>query len=164
VLPHLEAFSQGKLVLEALREPGVTLNTLEHFMDIDDFAILETPSMSPEVMANYLLRAIRQIGKPYDFNFDVETDRAIVCSELIYTVFNDIAWPTEINLGRYTINPDHVARKVTVACYNTSVLYIDGKRVKADTKNELARDLSLLVDISYSPTGNCQVWNFASYF
>lgn len=164
VLPHLEAFSQGKLVLEALRGPGVTLNTLEHFMDIDDFVILETPSMDNKTMANYLLRAIRQIGKPYDFNFDVETDRSIVCSELIYTVFNDIAWPTDINLGRYTINPDHVAWKATDACFHPIELYIGGKRIQENLKEELTKVLSLPGGISYIPTGSCQVWNFASYF
>jgi hypothetical protein len=35
------------------------------------------------------------LGKEYDFNFNVETDEDVVCSELAYTVFKNIDWPTK---------------------------------------------------------------------
>lgn len=137
VLPHLEKLSQGKLVLEALRRPGVTLNTLENFMDIDDFVVIETPKLSDEETAYLLLRAFRQIGKPYDFNFDVETERSIVCSELVYTVFVNEVWPTEVTMGRYTISPDHVAWKAVKSCYKPKLMYLAGNEIQSNLSEEL---------------------------
>ena len=67
--------------------------------------------MSDEQKRRYLIKAFKQIGKSYDFNFNVETDKKIVCSELAYVVYGDMEWPTERQLGRYTISPDHVAIK-----------------------------------------------------
>lgn len=99
-------------IIEALRS-GVQLSTLEHFMNIDDFAILrpifddgEKDTLSKEA----LLLAFRQLGKKYDFNFDVNTTDKIVCSELAYVSFPSMDWPTEKTLGRHSISPDHVAK------------------------------------------------------
>jgi len=61
--------------LEALRILGVTLNSLEQFMGLDDLVVLEVPEMSEEKKTGLLLRAFRQMGKPYDFNFNVESGR-----------------------------------------------------------------------------------------
>ncbi len=62
-------------------------------------------------LAERVILSLRQVGKEYDFNFDVETTDKIVCSELIYTVYINIDWPTGKTLGRYTISPDNVAEK-----------------------------------------------------
>lgn len=153
LLPYLEKLSQGKLVLEALREPGVTLNTLEDFLDVDDFLVVKPRNIRSE--GEHLLRAIEQIGKPYDFNFDVETERSIVCSELIYTVFRDEEWPTTRSVGRHTISPDHVAWKAIDSCYKPKIMYHDGKEIKDNMVSELRRLLELRGGISYTPTTNC---------
>lgn len=153
LLPYLEEMSQGKLVLEALREPGVTLNTLEHFLDVDDFLVVKPQDIRSE--GEHILRAIEQIGKPYDFNFDVETERSIVCSELIYTVFRDEQWPTTRSVGRHTISPDHVAWKAIDSCYQPKIMYHDGKEVKNNMVSELRRLLELRGGISYTPNTNC---------
>jgi hypothetical protein len=132
LLPLLQ---QEKLVLESLRLPGVTLNTLEHFMDIDDLLVLRSPELrDPGAM---LVKALQQYGKPYDFNFDVETERELVCSELIYQVFTDENWPTESTLGRYTISPDHVAQKALEGRLDVELLYHDGRRVSGDLRAKL---------------------------
>src|SRR5690606_29067670 len=120
MLPYLERFSQGKLVLEALREPGVTMNTLEHFMDIDDFLVLRSSEVQEP--GEKILTAVKQFGKPYDFNFDIETEEAIVCSELIYMVLDEVSWPTDRSMGRYTISPDHIAWKSMDNCLDPVVL------------------------------------------
>ena len=161
VLPHLEKMSQGKLIVEALRLPGVTMNTMEHFMDIDDLVILEAPPMDPLLQAQHLLKTFQQVGKPYDFNFDVETDREIVCSELVYTVFTEITWPVSVSVGRYTINPDQVAWKAVDSCFNPVLMYHDGKAVTTNLKQELKRLLELPGGISYKPQGTC--FEFASF-
>jgi hypothetical protein len=155
VLPHLEKFSEGKLIVEALRKPGVTVNTLEHFMDIDDLLVLRRPPMNDEMKAQHILKAIQQIGKPYDFNFNVETEREIVCSELIYTVFSEEVWPTSVSLGRYTISPDHVAWKAVDSCYEPILMYRRGEKVEVNMKQELKEVLSGRGRIYYSPSSGC---------
>ncbi len=110
VQKHHNAIRRGASVAEALRE-GVQLNTLEHFLNIDDLAVLRVKSLGKEALGQAIIRALRQIGKAYDFNFDVETTDKIVCSELVYLTYPDPGWPTEKIMGRYTISPDNVARK-----------------------------------------------------
>ena len=46
------------------------MNTLEHFLNIDDLAVLRMKSMGSEAPAQSIVRALRQVGKEYDFNFD----------------------------------------------------------------------------------------------
>ncbi len=108
IVPHQAKIADGHGVLEALRE-GVVLRRLEEFMNVDDLAVVRRRHHDPTQTAAMLLRAFRQVGKEYDFNFDVETPDRIVCSELIYAVYTDLAWPTEKVLGRATISPDNVA-------------------------------------------------------
>ena len=109
VTPYQAIIKKGYCIVEALR-PGVQLNTLRHFMNIDDIAIVR-PELNTNQLAERVILSLRQVGKEYDFNFDVETTDKIVCSELIYTVYINIDWPTGKTLGRYTISPDNVAEK-----------------------------------------------------
>lgn len=99
-------------IIEALRS-GVQLSTLDEFMNIDDFVILR-PIFEDETKETLtkeaLIMAFRQLGKKYDFNFDVNTTDKIVCSELAYVSFPTIDWPTEKTLGRHNISPDNVAK------------------------------------------------------
>lgn len=105
---------QGKMIIEALRE-GVKLSTLDDFLNVDDFVILRpvfADSLGMEAKKESLLLAFRQIGKEYDFNFDINTTEKIVCSELAYICFPQINWTTEKMVGRHTISPDNVASLV----------------------------------------------------
>ncbi len=108
IKPNQKDIADGKQVLEALRE-GVVLNSIEHFLNIDDIAILRLKNATAKQSQEMLVRSFRQLGKEYDFNFDVETLDKIVCSELVYAVYTHITWPTEKALGRVTISPDNVA-------------------------------------------------------
>lgn len=115
-------------VLEALRDGqavsshagGVTLNRFAHFFYVDDFAAarLRPENLRAEQyrenLARFLTLALLQYGKPYDFQFDVNTLDAIVCSELIYQSFVDIEFKTGKALASYTIAPDQVAQEVGV--------------------------------------------------
>lgn len=136
----------GNSVLEALR-PGVQLNSFRHFLNIDDFAVvrLQEDLLEDDTLKRYLLNGFEQIGKQYDFNFDVETLDKIVCSETAYVVYDDKHWnwPTSKTLGRATISPDNVAEKVkgvSLADKNNSneqflevkILYHDGKKVETE--------------------------------
>lgn len=150
VKPHLEKLKEGKLVLEALRLPGVTLNTLENFMDIDDLVIMNPPELSDEETAAHLLRAFSQIDKPYDFNFNVESEVEIVCSELIYTIFTNESWPVSNSLGRFTISPDHVASKAQ-GIFTPKVMFLSGKKIENDLDIALLKVLGLPSNTNHFP-------------
>lgn len=131
---------QGHMIVEALR-PGVTLNPLEHFLNIDDMAILRERNLEFDAAAKaaVILQALRQVGKAYDFNFDVETTDTIVCSELIYQVYTAIDWPTQKALGRATISPDHIAqRALNGGPLQLVAFYRDGLRVDRDPLESMA--------------------------
>lgn len=110
VRPHQEKIRRGKGVIEALRN-GVVLNSFAHFLNVDDLAVLRPAQPDQATQAARVLRAFRQLGKAYDFNFDVESTDRIVCSELIYQVYTEMIWPTSKQLGRATISPDQVAQR-----------------------------------------------------
>jgi len=129
VVPYHDRILAGATIVEALR-PGVEINTLEHFLDIDDLLVIRRKVQSDEEVRVGLLRAFAQIGKEYDFNFDVESDRRIVCSELAFVVFPDVAWPTSSVLGRNSISPDQVAvRALQDGPFAPQVIFHDGLEI-----------------------------------
>ena len=131
-------------IIEALRN-GVQLSTLEHFMNVDDIAILRPifdEENEDELVEEALLMAFRQLGKKYDFNFDVNTTDKIVCSELAYISFPSMDWPTEETLGRHSISPDNVAQ---LAWNNVPLklvmFYHDGEFVDESVQGEKMQEL-----------------------
>lgn len=138
--PLQEHIKAGKSILEALR-PGVTIDPVEHFLDIDDMAIIRIKNISEEELKASLIRTASQYGKKYDFNFDVETQDQLVCSELIYMAYVDIPWRTEKTLGRYTINPDAVAEQSVKGPFEVVMLYIDGKLMLNDLTGKMDKIL-----------------------
>jgi hypothetical protein len=144
--PHVvrfhDALRAGRSVLEALRS-GVQLNTLAHFLNVDDLLVLRDPSLTGERLNAHLVRAFRQVGKRYDFNFDVTTGDRIACSELIYLVFTDIPWTTDRQLGRHTLSPDRVVENALArGGLEIVLLYIGGKPVTPDAADVLRERLA----------------------
>ncbi len=129
VRPHQERIRAGRGVVEALRG-GVKMNTLAHFVNVDDLAVLRQRAAGPAERTEVVLQALRQVGKAYDFNFDVESTDRIVCSELIYHAYGDIRWPTARHLGRSTVSPDNIAVLATGdGPFAVTVLYHDGREI-----------------------------------
>jgi hypothetical protein len=110
IVPYQTQIKQGNVILEAVR-PGVHLNTVQGFMNIDTMMLIrkEDGLSSPDIMIDQITRGMDQMGKPYDFNFDVQTLDKIVCSELLYIIFGNVHWPTKYRFGRSTITPDDIA-------------------------------------------------------
>lgn len=122
----------GHLIVEALRS-GVEMSTLEKFSNVDDTVILRERKANDNERIEIILQALRQVGKSYDFNFDVETTDRIVCSELVYITHTGIEWPTENALGRVTISPDNIAKKaLDDGPLKIVLLYHDGQLVQSD--------------------------------
>ncbi|PKO85842.1 MAG: Poxvirus G6 [Betaproteobacteria bacterium HGW-Betaproteobacteria-12] len=129
VRPHQARIREGRGVIEALRG-GVKMNTLAHFVNVDDLAVLRPRTATPAERIKVVLQALRQVGKAYDFNFDVESTDRIVCSELVYHAYGDIRWPTARHLGRSTVSPDNIAVLATgEGPFAVALLYHDGREV-----------------------------------
>jgi uncharacterized protein YycO len=140
IKPWQKEIKEGRSIIEALRS-GVELDPLDHFMNIDDMVVLRDQTMTKEQSRQVIINAFRQLGKEYDFNFDISTSDRIVCSELVYISYLHIDWPTEKTLGRYTISPDHIAQKAKSEKLTVVSLYLDGKQIDKDPENYLLHTL-----------------------
>jgi hypothetical protein len=102
-------------VLEAVSE-GVIFTTLEHSAAADSLAVLR-PRLSKREKAEALLRAFHYSGRPYDFNFDFRTDSSLVCSELVYKVYEPapgmtgVRFPLVKMMGRPVSTPNDMAKQ-----------------------------------------------------
>lgn len=146
----------GHMMMEALR-PGVQLNTLDHFMDIDDLVVLRPrlcanvapPCLSEQEVFDALKNGFRQIGKDYDFDFDVHSDEKIVCSEYAIKVFQfeSIDWETSKSVASMaSISPDQVAfkadqldnetrTKFQTEIFEPVILYYNGQQIENTAKD-----------------------------
>jgi len=129
VVPHQAEIRRGRMVVEALRS-GVEINPLEQFMNIDSLGVMRRPAADRAARAEVVLQALRQIGKPYDFNFDVESKERVYCSKLVYLAYGDLDWPTQKSLGRTTFTPDDVAaRALSGDDLKLVAFYHDGQKI-----------------------------------
>lgn len=141
VRPHHRALLEEKQVLEALRS-GVQMNTLAHFMNVDDLVVLRDPHLTERRMREILIRGLRQVGKRYDFNFDVDTADRIACAELIYLAYAHIPWKADRTLGRFTLSPDRIAElAANPDQFDVVLLYLSGKPVLDDPRGALLERL-----------------------
>ncbi|NOQ36780.1 MAG: Poxvirus G6 [Methylococcaceae bacterium] len=131
--PHHADIRAGKQIIEAVRS-GVHLSPLSEFLNIDDLAVLRKVTLTDKAKRTVILNAVAQLGKAYDFNFDVETSERIVCSELIYMSYTQTTWLTEKTLGRYAISPNHIAQKTLEGTFSLKQLYYQGQQVKLPEK------------------------------
>ncbi len=144
VVQYHDEIREGRLVVEALRS-GVEMNSLEHFLNIDSIGVLRKPDLSREARANTVIQTLRQVGKPYDFNFDVESKGRVYCSKLVYLCYSGIEWPTKRSLGRTTFTPDDVAvRAAKDGPLQLVTFYHDGNRVSETPSIRMAELMGLI--------------------
>lgn len=119
--PEALALSHGKdehgdqyRLLEAISE-GVSFTSLEHSASADSVAVLR-PRLSKADKAKALQRAFSYAGRPYDFNFDFQTDKELVCTELVYKAYQPepgykgLNLPLEEVLGRLSLPANTLAK------------------------------------------------------
>ncbi len=133
---NMDNITTGHTVVEALRG-GVQLNSLQQFMNIDDFAVLRPKYLNQQEKIDAVNLALGNLGKQYDFNFDVNTTEKIVCSELIYIVYPQIDFVTKRVMGSFAITPDDVAMQAGFEQDPLAVVLFahDGKMVLDTTTN-----------------------------
>ena len=141
---------KGYSVLESARN-GTHLLKLDKFINVDELAIARIKTFNTLSLNEKDLlykHALAQLGKKYDFNFDVETSDKLVCSELLYQVFGSIYWPTDRFLKRATISPDNV---LSLALFQNTpidlIYYVEGKSKRVfceKTLERLAKELGYI--------------------
>ncbi|ACD94815.1 YiiX/YebB-like N1pC/P60 family cysteine hydrolase [Trichlorobacter lovleyi] len=132
-----DKIQQGRGVVEALRS-GVEINPLEQFMNIDSIGILRKQNISRDDRIRVILQSLRQVGKPYDFNFDVESKERVYCSKLVYLTYSGVEWPTKKSLGRTTFTPDDVANRALAGDFRLVLFYHNGKEVQKAPLEQMA--------------------------
>ena len=122
-------------VIEAISE-GVSFTTLEHCVDADSLVVLR-PRLTKVEKAEAIRRAFLLVGRPYDFNFDFQTDASLVCTELVYKAYEPgpnykgLTFAPINVLGRMVVPANEIARQYA-ASYGTAaqqfdmVLFLDG--------------------------------------
>ncbi len=121
-------------IIEAL-SAGVSFTTLEHSARSDSLAVLR-PNLPKVSKARAIMQGFHYGGRPYDFNFDFKTDSEIVCSELIYKVYEGgalqgLRLPLIEILGKSVTPPNEIARLFDSEFGSreqqfTFVLFLDG--------------------------------------
>jgi hypothetical protein len=137
IKPVQHMIEKGYSIIESDRT-DTHLRKLEDFMKVDEFAIMRNKniySKNKEEVDKVYDVALRQLGKKYDFNFDVETTDKLVCSELLYQSFGHVAWPTEKYVGRTTISPDNVGELLLYGKAPNQLVYY----IAAFKKDDLVR-------------------------
>jgi hypothetical protein len=147
VIPLHKDIRAGKTILESIR-PGSRMVSLREFLEIDEITLVRQPGLldNPELTEKVVVGAIEQLGKKYDFNFDVHTLEKVVCSEVPYHAFGHINWPTSYLFGRYTITPDEV---ISLAYYDKSpikfsmaVISNKDRKVRHISMDDMGKNLS----------------------
>ena len=113
IIPYHSAIESGKVILEALIN-GVQINTIEHFLNIDEVMVMRRAGEFDDLseVSAQLKRGLDQVGKGYNYNFDVLQLDTILCTELIYLVYNKDQFKTSKELGHVTIFPTDIAKMV----------------------------------------------------
>jgi uncharacterized protein YycO len=95
-------------MIEAVTRGGVQLNDLKGFVHPSVYLIIRYRKLTTELKNEVVTNALKQIGKAYDFNFDIESSDMVNCTELIFLAYDFINWETHYFLDRYTIFPDDI--------------------------------------------------------
>ena len=107
--------NNSQYIIEVIA-PGVVINSLDAIAKVDYFSALR-PKLSKEDKLKALFAAFEYLGKAYDYNFDIMTDNALFCSELIYKSYlcssnkKGLTFKLEPKAGRLLLSPNSIIKK-----------------------------------------------------
>ena len=97
-------------VIEAIRE-GVTIKSISNIAKVDYFSALR-PRISKEAKMKAILKAYSFVGCPYDYHFNINSNDAFICTEVIKKSFeSSISFQLEKRMGKNIILPNSIAKK-----------------------------------------------------
>ena len=100
---HYKLHQKG--MAEALRN-GVQVSNLQEYADGEVFVVLRPRSLSSDQKKRVVDNTMKQMGKRYDFNFDIESPDMVNCTELVFLAYDFIDWEACYFMDRYTLFPD----------------------------------------------------------
>lgn len=121
-LPAAPRWPDTACVLEAVRS-GVRLLPLADFLDVDDLAVLRDTALDGEARPRLLARALGQVGKGYDYAFDIADGRRQFCSKLVADVFAHRRFGDGAARPPPTLLPDHLATAALAAGSTLAPVY-----------------------------------------
>lgn len=140
----------GEYIIEVIA-PGVVINSLDAIAKVDYFSALR-PKLSKEDKLKALFAAFEYLGKAYDYNFDIMTDNALFCSELIYKSYlcssnkKGLTFKLEPKAGRLMLSPNSIIKKFDSEFDSENaefdfVLFYDGSERERKAIRKNAKDL-----------------------
>lgn len=105
--PYRDDIRAGRFFVEAMPD-RVRLASARDVFDSDAIAILR-PSLSPGPQRAALDRALGDVGRPFDYVFDLRDATHISCTELLYRCMPGLHLPERVIYGRPVAVPDDVA-------------------------------------------------------
>ncbi len=106
------------LIFEAVGD-GVSVNPLRHIAGVDYFVAIR-PQIETSKLFEVLLRAFNYYDKPYDYLFDLESDDAMICSELIYKSLGSNKEEVIFKLSERNGEPFLSPSDIALQCINES--------------------------------------------
>ena len=139
-----------KYIIEVIA-PGVVINPLEAIAKVDYFSALR-PKLSKEDKLKALFTAFESLGKAYDYNFDIMTDNALFCSELIYKSYlcssnkKGLTFNLQAKAGRLLLSPNSIIKKFDEEFDSENaefdfVAFYDGSERAGNALRKSAKDL-----------------------
>ncbi len=129
VVPFQARVRAGGLAIEAI-DKAVRLAGPEQVMDSDATALFRPQGLSRAQKQRAVIYLFKQIGTPFDIHFDLDTDEALFCTELIDKALPEMGLPVNIAYGRRVIWPDEVATRSLLGKTGFRFLtYIRGTRM-----------------------------------
>ena len=96
-------------IIEAVSE-GVILNTLEHSIHADYVVVLR-PRLNKKQISEAIVRAFRNLGREYDFNFDFDDRERLVCTQTVWLSYEGMLNIPLVNvMGRRTLPAHEIAK------------------------------------------------------
>jgi hypothetical protein len=92
-------------VVESMKD-GVLVRDVSSPLSSDSFVVIR-PQLSESEKHETIKRALRHVGKPYDFNFDLRRADRLVCTEVVYRAcegVGPIRFPLIQRMGRPTLS------------------------------------------------------------
>ncbi len=117
ILERYFVTGEERLVLDSSAE-GVAVRDISSLSDLHAASLLASILVfridkPGDQTGNFLAQALKELGKPYDFDLLLENREQIYCSELIYLALMHIGielTESELVYGRQVITPDRAAR------------------------------------------------------
>lgn len=142
VKKHQHKIENGKTIVEALGA-GVVMNSIKHFLNVDDLAIARKKQISKQDKIDYILRTLAQVDKLYDFNLEIDSGDTLICSELVDVVYKDLVFPRKKVLGVWSITPDQTAiQTLEDGLLELILFYYDGQRLSDNFSQKMREFLA----------------------